>query len=36
MTDSESELSAKEDYADDDPLETPYVANAEEEFGEVN
>lgn len=36
MTDSESEVSAKEDeYNDEDPPETPYVPNEEEEFGDA-
>lgn len=35
MTDSDSELSAKEEDLDEDPPETPYVPNLEEEFGDV-
>lgn len=35
ITDSESEISMKEDDVDDDPLETLYVSNDEEEFGDV-
>lgn len=35
ITDSDSEISVKEDEIDEDPVETPYVSNMEEEFGEV-
>lgn len=37
MTDSESEVSAKEEEYnnDEDPPETPYVPNEEEEFGDA-
>lgn len=37
MTDSESELSAKEEEYNDeeDPPETPYFPNEEEEFGDA-
>lgn len=37
MSDTDSEISAKEEeILDDDPLETPYVPNDEEEFGDVS
>ncbi|XP_060515915.1 oxysterol-binding protein-related protein 8 isoform X2 [Cylas formicarius] len=35
ITDSDSEVSAKEEEVDVDPPETPYVPNVEEEFGDV-
>lgn len=35
ISDTESELSHKDDDLDVDPPETPYVVNTEEEFGEV-
>ncbi|RZC36626.1 oxysterol-binding protein-related protein 8, partial [Asbolus verrucosus] len=35
MTDSDSEISAKEEDIDEDPPETPYVPNSEEEFGDA-
>lgn len=35
MSDTESEISVKEDYFDEDPLETPYIEIEEEEFGDV-
>ncbi|XP_019880749.1 oxysterol-binding protein-related protein 8 [Aethina tumida] len=35
ITDSDSEISVKEDEIDEDPVETPYVSNMEEEFGEM-
>lgn len=36
ISESDSELSAKEDYVDEEPLETKYVPNVEEEFGNVS
>lgn len=36
MTDSDSDMSAKEEDVDEDPPETPYVPNSEEEFGDVS
>lgn len=36
MTDSDSEMSVKEEeYIDEDPPETAYFPNEEEEFGDV-
>lgn len=35
ITDSDSEVSIKEEDMDGDPPETSYVPNTEEEFGEV-
>lgn len=40
MTDTDSEMSVKEEEEeeediDEDPIETPYVPNYEEEFGDV-
>lgn len=35
ITDTESEISVKEEDIDEDPLETTYVPNMEEEFGDV-
>lgn len=34
ISDTDSEISAKEEYVDEDPDETPYIPNIEEEFGE--
>lgn len=36
MTDTDSEISVKEEDIDEDPIETPYVPNYEEEFGDVS
>lgn len=36
MTDSESDISGKEEEMDDDPPETPYIPVPEEEFGGVS
>lgn len=37
ITESESECSAKEDYVEEeDPEETKYIPNKEEEFGDVS
>jgi hypothetical protein len=36
MTDSDSDMSAKEEDVDEDPPETPYVPISEEEFGDVS
>ncbi|XP_025831382.1 oxysterol-binding protein-related protein 8 isoform X2 [Agrilus planipennis] len=33
LTESESEVSAKEEEIDEEPQQTPYIPNAEEEFG---
>jgi hypothetical protein len=35
MTDSDSDMSAKEEDVDEDPPETPYVPISEEEFGDA-
>ncbi|CAH0562663.1 unnamed protein product [Brassicogethes aeneus] len=35
ISDTDSEMSIKDDEIDEDPIETPYVPNDEEEFGDV-
>ena len=36
ISDSDSDISCKDEDIDEDPIETPYVENCEEEFGDVN
>lgn len=36
ITESDSDLSAKEEYIDEEPEETLYIPNMEEEFGDVS
>ncbi|XP_022901207.1 oxysterol-binding protein-related protein 8 isoform X1 [Onthophagus taurus] len=35
ISDTDSDVSGKEEYIDDDPVETPYVPNVEEELGDA-